>query len=74
MSDRTIDTKGMKCPLPTLRTHKALKEASSGDILEILATDPMAQRDIKALCEESGNDWLGCDEENGVATIRVRKV
>jgi len=64
----------MRCPLPTLRANKALKDATNGDLLEILATDPMAQRDIKVLCEESGNEWLGCEETDGIATIRIRKV
>jgi len=73
MVDISLDTKGMKCPLPVLRASKALKGMASGESLEILATDPMAQRDIKALCEEKGHLFKSCVEEDGVATILIEK-
>ena len=74
MNAKIIDTRGMRCPLPTLRANKALRGALAGETIEILATDPMAKRDIRTLCEETGNNWLGCEELDGVATIRIRKV
>ncbi len=73
MADKSLDTTGMKCPLPVLRTSKMLKDMEATETLEILATDPMAQRDIKALCEEKGHEFVSCNESDGVATIILKK-
>ena len=56
--DRELDVKGLKCPLPILRTKKALAEMASGDILHVLATDPGAARDFEAFARQTGNQLL----------------
>ncbi|MCW9046282.1 MAG: sulfurtransferase TusA family protein [Alphaproteobacteria bacterium] len=73
MADKSLDTKGMKCPLPVLRTSKVLKDMASGETLEVLATDPMAQRDIKVLCEEKGHRFLSCTETDDITTVLIQK-
>ena len=54
MTDKTIkilDAKGLNCPLPLLKTKKALLSISKDEVLEIHATDPGAEKDLKNLCE-----------------------
>lgn len=55
MSETTLDLKGLKCPLPVLKTRKAMSRLASGERLTVLTTDPMAEIDIPHYCNESGN-------------------
>ncbi|MGQ4274598.1 sulfurtransferase TusA family protein [Terrihabitans sp. B22-R8] len=50
-----LDLRGLKCPLPVLRTRKALRAMISGERLFVSATDPMAQIDIPNLIRETGD-------------------
>jgi tRNA 2-thiouridine synthesizing protein A len=50
-----LDLTGLKCPLPALRTAKALKALSPGDVLEVHCTDPLAVIDIPNLVRETGD-------------------
>ena len=56
--DKEIDTSGLNCPLPILRTKKALADMSSGQLLKVLATDPGAVRDFEAFAKQTGNEML----------------
>ncbi len=56
--DRELDVKGLNCPLPILRTKKALAELTSGQILHVLATDPGAVKDFQAFAKQTGNPLL----------------
>ena len=56
--DRELDVKGLNCPLPILRTKKALSEMSSGQVLRVLATDPGAVKDFHAFAKQTGNQLL----------------
>ena len=56
--DRELDVQGLKCPLPILRTKKALSEMPSGALLRVLATDPGAARDFEAFARQTGNELL----------------
>ena len=69
----TLDTKGLKCPLPVLRARKALKSVEPGGLLEVLATDPSATQDFKAFCETTGVEMLSAEETDGVLVFRLRK-
>lgn len=51
----TLDLNGLKCPLPALRTRKALTQLKSGERLHVLATDPMAAIDIPHAVHETGD-------------------
>lgn len=55
MPTRKLDLSGLKCPLPVLRTRKALKSLQSGDRLEVLCTDPLAVIDVPNLIRETGD-------------------
>lgn len=56
--DREVDARGLNCPLPILRTKKALTDLKSGQILRILTTDPGSVRDFEAFAQQTGNTLL----------------
>jgi tRNA 2-thiouridine synthesizing protein A len=55
MTDTVLDLEGLKCPLPVLKTRKALGRIAPGARLVVRCTDPMAVIDIPHLCQETGN-------------------
>ncbi|PKO83519.1 MAG: response regulator SirA [Betaproteobacteria bacterium HGW-Betaproteobacteria-11] len=56
--DKELDARGLNCPLPILRTKKALAELASGQVLHILATDPGSVKDFAAFARQTGNALL----------------
>jgi tRNA 2-thiouridine synthesizing protein A len=63
MNTTKLDLAGLKCPLPALKTRKALKSISSGDFLEVHCTDPLSVIDIPNLIRETG-DKVEISERN----------
>lgn len=53
--DLEVDARHLNCPLPILRTKKALSQLQSGQVLKIMATDPGSQRDFEAFARQTGN-------------------
>jgi len=53
-----LDVRGLKCPLPILRTKKALSAMQSGQILKVLATDPSAAKDFEAFTRQTGHELI----------------
>jgi len=58
MADHFLDLKGLKCPLPVMKTNKALRNVPTGKTLEVIATDPGAVADFEAYCRKTGNKLL----------------
>ena len=56
--DITLDCKGLSCPMPMMKLAKAIKGMKSGEVLEMLGTDPGTKSDIPSWCEKSGNTLL----------------
>lgn len=77
MSDtpvQTLDVKGAACPIPVVKTAKAMKSMSSGEMLEILATDPGVEPDMKAWTKQTKNELVSIDrQDGGVFRVVVRK-
>jgi tRNA 2-thiouridine synthesizing protein A len=71
--DREVDARGLNCPLPILRTKKALNDMQSGQVLRILATDPSAVRDFQAFAKQTGNELLQHAEQDGVFSFLLRR-
>jgi len=70
----TVDAKGQSCPGPLVSLAKAFKHAQSGDLFELLATDPGSKSDVPSWAEISGNELLEATEEaDGVYRYVVRK-
>jgi len=65
-ADKTLDVKGLNCPLPILKAKKAMKEVPAGGTLEVLATDPGAVPDFEAFCKATGATMLEQGETGGV--------
>jgi len=63
--DREVDARGLNCPLPILRTKKALNDMASGQIVRILATDPASVRDFQAFARQTGNELVEHGEKDG---------
>lgn len=63
--DREIDARGLNCPLPILRTKKALNDMTSGQTIRITATDPGSVRDFEAFARQTGNALLEHGEADG---------
>ena len=73
MSEKTINLRGLKCPLPALRLRKALSGLTSGDLVVAECTDPLAAIDIPNLLRQTGDTLEDKSEAAGVLTFRVRK-
>lgn len=73
MPDTVLDLRGLKCPLPVLRTRKALAALHSGDRLVVACTDPLAGIDIPALLNETGDRLEAMDTDARLTTFRIRK-
>lgn len=69
----TLDLSGLKCPLPALRTAKALKALLPGQSLTVTCTDPLAAIDIPNLIRETGDSLLQDARENGQLIFTIRK-
>ncbi len=68
-----LDASGLTCPLPILRTKKALQKLSIGEVLEIIATDPGAVRDMPAFCRQTGHELVETRQEGESYIFLVRK-
>jgi tRNA 2-thiouridine synthesizing protein A len=62
--DSELDARGLSCPLPILRTKKALATMTTGQVLRILATDGGAVKDFAAFAKQTGNELLSSTEAN----------
>jgi tRNA 2-thiouridine synthesizing protein A len=69
----TIDAKGQSCPGPLVSLAKAIRDASSGTLFELLATDPGSKSDVPSWAELSGNELLETAESDGVYRYVIRK-
>ncbi len=65
-----IDARGLKCPLPVLRLQRQLRELAEGEVVRLIATDPMAAIDVPHFCTEAGHIYLGSDESGEVHRVR----
>lgn len=68
-----LDARGLFCPEPVMMLHQKVREMASGDVLEVLATDPSTQRDILKFCTFLGHELLEQKEEGGEFYYRIQK-
>lgn len=69
-----LNATGVDCPIPALRTQKALRRLNVGDLLEVSCTDPMAEIDIPALLFKTGDSLVGIVVAGPIITIKIQKV
>lgn len=75
MSDfnQELDARGLNCPLPILRTKKAMNTLASGEILKVVATDPGSVKDMESFAKQTGNEIVGSGENGGEYTFFIKK-
>lgn len=69
----TLDLRGLKCPLPVLRTRKHLRELANGTRIRIETTDPLAVIDIPHFCRENGHQLVSADAMEGGHAFIIEK-
>jgi rhodanese-related sulfurtransferase/TusA-related sulfurtransferase len=72
-TDHVLDAKGLACPMPIVKTKKAMKEVMPGQVIEVQATDKGSLADIQAWAKSSGHQYLGSTEEGEVLKHYLRK-
>ena len=73
MTEKTINLRGLKCPLPALKARKALSGLKSGELLIAECTDPLTAIDIPNLVNQTGDQLEGNSRAGEVLVFRIRK-
>jgi len=71
--DQRVDAKGLSCPMPIVKTAQAIKTMTSGQILEVLATDPGSTKDFAAWSKATGNALLETTADGAVFRFVICK-
>jgi tRNA 2-thiouridine synthesizing protein A len=71
--DQVLDCKGLACPLPVIKTAQAIKTIEPGQVLELLATDPGVEPDMKAWTTRTGNELLGIKQDGDTFHVLIRR-
>lgn len=69
-----IDCFGLFCPLPIIEVAKRIKEMNVGEILEVISTDQGIKEDMPAWCRQTGQEYLGLEEEGEIMKVYVKKI
>ena len=72
-ANKTLDTRGMACPMPIIKTKKAMDELEAGQGLLVIADDPGAKEDFPAWCEQTGNKLVKMEEKDDDIYIYIEK-
>jgi tRNA 2-thiouridine synthesizing protein A len=70
---QVLDVKGAACPIPVVKTAKAMKAMNAGQVLEVLATDPGVEPDMQAWTKQTGNKLISIDREGEVFRVVLEK-
>ena len=71
--DKEFDASGMSCPLPVVKTKKALADMESGQVLKMISTDCGSVKDIQAFAEQTGHTLLSSTEEGGKYVFYIKR-
>jgi len=71
--DQTLDAKGLSCPLPILKTKKAVEALAKDQVLKVVTTDPGSKNDMASWAKRTGNEILKMDEGSGSFTFYIKK-
>lgn len=70
---KTLDARGLQCPMPVVKTKKEIDTIEVGEVLEVLATDPGSMADITAWCKSTGNELLKSGKDEGIFKFYIRR-
>ena len=73
MADRKLDARGLKCPMPIVRTAQHIKTVPAGALVEVLATDPGSVKDFAAWTRSTGNAIVEQSEADGVYRFVIKR-
>ncbi|MBN2399468.1 MAG: sulfurtransferase TusA family protein [Candidatus Aminicenantes bacterium] len=73
-SDQTLDCSGLACPLPILKTKKAMEGLAVGQILEMIATDPGSPSDMDAWCQKTGQQLVDSKQEGDKFIFYIKRM
>jgi tRNA 2-thiouridine synthesizing protein A len=71
--DKELDVRGLICPLPFLRSKKALAAMTSGQVLHVLLTDPGSVKNFGAFAKQTGNELLESAEKDKVFEFYLKR-
>ncbi|MDP1714244.1 MAG: sulfurtransferase TusA family protein [Anaerolineales bacterium] len=71
--DQVLDCTGLLCPMPIVKTSKAMKELQAGQVLKMIATDAGSPPDIEAWSRQTGNELLRSTTENDKFVFFLKK-
>ena len=71
--DKEFDASGLACPMPIVKTKKALADMSTGQVLRVIATDPGLVYDMQAFAEQTGHALLSSGTESSKYVFLLRK-
>jgi len=69
----TLDLKGLSCPMPVVKTKKALDSMQAGQVLFVEVTDKGSKADIPAMLKRTGNELLGIEEKDNIFIFFIKK-
>jgi len=72
-ADKVLDVKGLNCPMPVIKTKKAMDVMNSGEVLKVESTDKGSKSDIAAYASRTGNELLESNEEGGTFIFFLKK-
>jgi tRNA 2-thiouridine synthesizing protein A len=71
--DQELDCSGLSCPMPIIKTKKAIDDLDSGKVLKMISTDPGSVPDVNAFSKKTGHELLGHEEDDGTFTFYIKK-
>ena len=72
-ADEALDCYGLLCPMPIIQTAKKIKELAVGQVLEVVSTDAGIKEDMPAWCRQTGQEYLGLEEDEDIIRVYVKK-
>jgi len=73
-ADETLDCFGLLCPMPIIQTAQQIKKMKVGDVLEVVSTDKGIREDMPAWCRQTGQEYMGLEEKDGIFKVYVKKI
>ena len=74
VADQVLDCTGLACPLPVVKTAQSMRTIAVGQVLELIATDPGVEPDMRAWSRRTGNELVSIDKRADVFHVFVRRV
>ncbi|MBK7407904.1 MAG: sulfurtransferase TusA family protein [Saprospirales bacterium] len=71
--NKELDCKGLLCPMPVVKTKKAMNDLAVGEVLEMISTDPGSMPDMQAWAKQTGHELLEAKDEGNIFRFFIKK-